>query len=389
MNKPQIILATVGGVVGVVILAVGYLTIVTMGAASESAEKLEKMQNDYTRIFKTADPFPNAENKEILEANLDKARKWEKTLLDIIRKGEYVPESKQKTPGYFSNKRQEMIERLTKNAPKGPDGKSVAVEGLTFGFDKYKDGTPASKNDVPRLMEQLTLIDNLVQLLYDAEIDRLKAVRREEFEDAAIGEEEEENSSSRRSSRRSSRSRSASSTTTNSGGPVAIEPYEQGVVETKRQRFEFVFDARQDAFMTVLNEIGTMEPYAMVSKLSFVKASEDYRPPVDEKKEDKKSRRSRDEELEQEQKSLIINVRPPSRTSRLVSGELREAPITVTMTVDVFTFISDEQEETEDYDEEDSENLDDEANDEDALEEDEDASETNDSTSEDESNADF
>ena len=41
---------------------------------------------------------------------------------------------------YFKNKREAMISHLTETAPKGLDGKSVAVEGLTFGFDKYKDG---------------------------------------------------------------------------------------------------------------------------------------------------------------------------------------------------------------------------------------------------------
>ena len=346
MNKPQIILAATGGIFVIAILIVGFFTVNAVSAASESAEKLEKTQKEYSRIFKTANPFPSEENRKVLEENRDEARKWEQSLLKIIRAGEYKAESKQKNPGYFSNKRQEMIERLTATAPKGPDGKSVAVEGLTFGFDKYKDGAPASKNNVPRLMMQLSMIDNLVQLLYAAEIDKLKAVRREEFEDVASGEEEETTTTSRRSSRRSSRSnRASAATTTNSGGPVAIEPFEQGVVPVDRQRFEFVFDARQDALMKVLNAIGTMEPYALVSKLSFVKSGEDYRPPVDEKKEEKKSsRRSRSEEDFEEQPATgIINVRPPSRTSRLVSGVLREAPVTVTMTIDVFTFTSDEE----------------------------------------------
>ncbi len=295
MNKPQTILAVTGGVIGLLLIGVGYFTITSIGAASESSEKLEKLQKDYSRIFKTANPFPNAENKEILENNCERAKNWENNLLKIIREGEYVPESKQKNPGYFSNKRQEMIERLTVNAPKGPDGKSVAVEGLTFGFDKYKDGLPASKNDVPRLMKQLTMIDNIVQLLYDAEIDKLKAVRREEFEDAST---EEEETTSRRSSRRS-RGRS-SATTTNSGGPVAIEPFEQGAIPVDRQRFEFVFDARQESFMKIMNAIGTMKPYAIVSKLSFVKSGEDYRPPVDEKKDEKRaSRRAQSEDFEE------------------------------------------------------------------------------------------
>ena len=347
MKRPQIILAIAGGLVGVVLLSVGYSTIGSVSAASDSAEKLEKMQRDYSRVFKTANPFPNEENKEILEKNLEQAREWEKKLLTIIREGEYKPESKQTNAGYFSNKRQEMIERLTTTAPKGPDGKSVAVEGLTFGFDKYKDGAPASKNDVPRLMEQLTLIDGLVQLLYDAEIDRLKAVRREEFEDTASEGDEDEEATTRRSSRRSSRGGRSNQTATNSGGSVAIEPFEEGVVPAERQRFEFVFDARQDSLMKVLNAIGTMEPYTIVSKLSFTKAGEDYRPPVDEKKEEKRaSRRNRTDELsETTQTPIIVNVRPPGRTSRLVSGKLREAPVTVSMTVDVFKFKMDEQEE--------------------------------------------
>lgn len=357
MKKPQIILVSVGVILGLALLIGIVQAINSVNAASESAKKLEKAQKDYVRIYKTSNPFPNQENKEILEENRDNARDWEQSLLKIIRAGEYKAESKQTNPGYFSNKRQEMIERLTSTAPKGPDGKSVAVEGLTFGFDKYKDGAPASKNNVPRLMMQLSMIDNFVQLLYTAEIDKLKAVRREEFEDVASSDEEETSTTSRRSSRRSLRGgRATAATTTNSGGPVEIEPFEQGVVPVDRQRFEFVFDARQDALMKILNAIGTMEPYALVSKLSFTKAGEDYRPPVDEKKEDKKStRRSRNEEAVEEQTTGIINVRPPSRTSRLVSGVLREAPVTVTMTVDVFTFIADEEEVNSEEDSEETE----------------------------------
>ena len=74
MKRPQIILAIAGGLVGVVLLSVGYSTIGSVSAASDSAEKLEKIQRDYSRVFKIADPFPNEENKEILEKNLEKAR---------------------------------------------------------------------------------------------------------------------------------------------------------------------------------------------------------------------------------------------------------------------------------------------------------------------------
>lgn len=369
MNKPQMILAVSGGVIGVLILAVGIFTVNAVSAASSSAEKLEKTQKEYARIFKTSNPFPNEENKQIIEKNRDQAKKWEKNLLSIFRKGEYVAKSKQTNPGYFSNEREKMIERLTEKAPKGPDGKTILVEGITFGFDKYKDGVPALKSNVPRLMEQLTYIEALVEVLYDAEIDKLKAVRREEFEDVVDGGEETESAPVRRSSRRSSRS---TSTTVNSGGPVAIEPFEQGVVPFSRQRFEFVFDARQDALMKVLNNIGTMEPYAIVSKLSFVKAGEDYRPPVDEKKEEKKSRRrSRDvEEEEESANTVVLKVRPPSRTSRLVSGELREVPVTVTMTVDVFKYDQPEDEELDEFSGEEDEAIVDEASSEEVIDED-------------------
>lgn len=338
MKTPRIILGIIGGLTGLALIIIGYFTINSMNEASESAENLEKVKNDYARIFKTANPFPNEENKEILAKNNEKLAKWEKELLQIVKEGEYAPESKN-----FIREREEMIKRLTDNAPIGTDGKSVAVEGLMFGFDKYSNGEPvSSQDDVPRLMKQLVLIESFVQILYDAKIDQLKAVRREEFEDKSA-----ENGNSSKRSSRSSRNRS-SNAPINSGGNVEVEPFDQGVVPVERERFEFVFDARQDSLLTILNSIGAMKPFAMVSELSFEKSKDDYIPPVEEKKESKRSRRrSRNiEEVEEQTEQIIVNVRPPSRTSRLVSGELHEAPVTVTMAVDVFTF--DPQEDTSD-----------------------------------------
>ncbi len=356
MNKPQMIFASAGAVVGVLLLAVGYFTFNSTIEASESTEQLEALRQEYSRIFKTANPFPNQENKEVLEQNLENAQNWEESLLAIFREGEYTPENQNEslTPGYFKNKREAMISHLTETAPKGLDGKSVAVEGLTFGFDKYKDGAPASKQHVSRLLQQLVFIENLVQVLYDSGIDKLKAVRREEFEDAELNEDGEEDSAPRRSRRRSSRSRPSSSTTVNSGGPVEIVPFEPGVVPMDRQRFEFVFDVRQEAFMKVLNGISTMQPYALISELSFEKSADDFRPLVEEKPDDKK-RRGRSDDSEEFGEEEVPTMSSKTRTGRLASGKLHEAPITVTMTVDVFTYKPDESEyemdEEEYYDE--------------------------------------
>ena len=75
MTKSQTILVSVGVVFILALLGAAYITIQSVSKASESAEKLEKVKKDYARIFKTANPFPNEENKEILEKNLEQARK--------------------------------------------------------------------------------------------------------------------------------------------------------------------------------------------------------------------------------------------------------------------------------------------------------------------------
>lgn len=361
MDKSKIILLATGGVVGLIIIVMGIFTVSSMNTEAESAKELKEVVQKYKNINK-AKPYPNKDNLKQLEKNLEIAETNSRKLIEQIQEGGYVINSKQGTPGFFGNERSEMISRLTENAPESSDGTSVAVAGLTFGFDKYKEDIPDGKN-VSRLMQQLTMIEQLVNILYKAEIDKLQAVRREEFEDVVSAEEEEEEEyTSRRSSRRSRGRSSSSSGVVNSGGPVKIEPFEQGVVETDRQRFEFEFLATQDSLSKVLNSIVQMKPYALVSKLSFEKADgkTDYTPPETEKKEDEGKGRSRRNVREQSPEELLANATYNfSRTSRLVSGRLREAPIKVKMAVDVFTFISDQNEEAmEDNFDEDSDDFD-------------------------------
>ena len=82
--------------------------------------------------------------------------------------------------------------------------------------------------------------------------------------------------------------------------------------------------------------IDAMKPYACVSGLSMSKVSDDVVFP-DEAQEKDAARRRGDEEFGADEKApqQLGPPKPPPRASRMVSGPLREAPVSVTVFVDV------------------------------------------------------
>ena len=89
----------------------------------------------------------------------------------------------------------------------------------------------------------------------------------------------------------------------------------------------------------MLNKLNEMRPFAVVSSLSFEKQGQDVVFPDEEKEEAQASGRRREAATPAPAAPAVINARPAPRTARLVSGPLRERPIRVNMTVDVYSIL--------------------------------------------------
>lgn len=342
MKKSRLIVICCASAAAVASVALVVLAALGFGKAGEAAERADKAVSAIDKVYKR-NPFPSEENIDRAATNAAKRAEWTQKLAAAIDAGSY-PAARAMTPGDFNRMREKAIETMTKAAPEGEDGKPAIPDNFAFGFDRYASGDPAKKVHVERLVRQLRTMEALVGIIYDAGIVRFEGAGREAFEDAS---EDSGHSSGSRGSR------DYFSATASGAITVLPLPPPSGPVPMQRDRFEFQFAAREGALVSILDAIDSMRPFAMVTALALEKTQ--TRPdvvfPDDEASKraraggddsSRRGRRRRGAQAEEEAAAAPaaaagLNERPAPRSARLVSGPLREAPVRVSMTVDVFS----------------------------------------------------
>ncbi|MGN0845159.1 MAG: hypothetical protein ACI4QT_08070 [Kiritimatiellia bacterium] len=363
MKSIKIILGAVGGVTAVAVIGIGVFAFLRSQAATEARGTMQQQANQLRKLYEK-DVFPSQENIETAQKNRDETYRFVRALRDEMKRG-MIPVDRKKTPGDFSNIRMATISSLLEDAPIGTgDAKVVDNSQATpfqFGFDRYKDGIPAEKRDVPRLLTQLRMMDKLVRVLYDSGIVSLEAVAREEFEggspasvDAASEAPRVRGRGGRARGARAAAALAVTKPVLPAGAPEDLTC----------ERFMFRFQTRESGLIAALNKLNEMRPFAVVSDLAFEKLGEDVVFP-DEQKETAASESAKGAASSRPARSPrgaavpaaaeatapAIRERPAPRTARLVSGPLRERPVRVTLTVDIYSILppvrqgSDEREE--------------------------------------------
>ena len=333
MRKQKLAL-TVGGAISLVlVVATAVITATGVGAASRNRQEMLSTSGRLSSFYDKK-PFPSDENIGAEEVNKRLFQEQYAALAEAVKTNAVVVEGEH-SPGSFRLTCEETISALRRAAPKAESGESVIAPDFYFSFDRYdpsKGGIPAAKGHVPRLLRQLQMVDRLVRTLYAAEVLKIESVRREEFDTGAASSGGEE--APRRGGRASRR---ASSAADSSGFSLEMNPapLEDAPVDMDRQRFGFVFLAREASLFATLNALNAMWPFTQVSGLQIVKTGPDVVFPA------KAEVKAKDEDP---LKASGIKAPPAGRTSRIVSGALREAPVKVQMTVDVFTFEKPRQE---------------------------------------------
>lgn len=364
MKSIKIILGVVGGVTAVAVIVIGVFAFLSSQDATEKRGTMQQQANQLRKLYEK-DVFPSKENIETAQKNRDETRKFVQALRNEMKRG-MIPVDRKKTPGDFSNIRMATISSLLEDAPVGTgDAKVVDNSQATpfqFGFDRYKEGIPAEKRDVPRLLTQLRMMDKLVRVLYDSGIVSLEAVAREQFEGDSPASADAA-SDSPRVRGRGGRGRGARAAATALVVTKPVLPAD-APEDLACERFMFRFQTRESGLIAALNKLNEMRPFAVVSDLAFEKLGEDVVFP-DEQKEDAASaspkgvasprtprtQRGAAAPAAEVAAAPSIRERPAPRTARLVSGPLRERPVRVTLTVDVYSILpparqgSDEREE--------------------------------------------
>lgn len=289
--------------------------------------ELNSSEADLRRFYK-ADPFPSEENIEQQRENLVVLGEELDSLLDSLSTGQVdPPEWKQPTVFMtaFWETRRDLLARGKTLGIQIPDG---------VGMDRYLPGTPPAPDDVPRLVQQLTIIRKLCDILYAARISRLVQVSRDEFESGMPAGRVSPGGPAGVMGRRLVGSIDDGMGSPGSG-PLDEAARQAGTMADGAQfatfRFVLVFEAKEDVLVDVLNRLAANEMFVVVHSLE-VRAPDGQ------------------VQVRRPEAAPVTAVLPgvaaaggadtpaedPPIDSRVVSG--RENPMTVKMEIDVYRF---------------------------------------------------
>ena len=333
-------------VVALIVVASGYVIFAGLGKSNDALKSRKAGLDNLTTTYENADPFPNEDNIRQMRDNIGIVSNGFETLLADL--GEGVALAPVDNSAVFSSRREEVLGKLTADAPVGNSGARIVPEGFMFGFEAYRDGHMATLDLVPRLLLQLDMIDALVREMYASHSLSLSSVEREVFETAAgSGDGEEEESSRRRGRRGGRRDRSEDS---DSGGADvdAQGDLRDFPVPLNRQKFHFVFDAKEESLVELLNRLAAMPMYVAVTRLDIEKvgvdvASAEAAPGGSSDHPGRAGRsgrfggrRGRAEATPEPISTEAPEASPSGRLARLFSGHNLESPVRVQLDVEVY-----------------------------------------------------
>lgn len=322
----------IAGAIAVVVMVavVGFLLYGEIGTFNEVSGKLDLSKQQLERPYHS-NPFPSPENVEREKANVDALNTWFKNLTDDLRKGEMrVPE---KNPGTLLKFMQETQKDLIKDAKS--HGTALPGGNFLFGFQRYDMGAIPAPTHVPRLTEQLTVIDMISRMLFESGAKELIQVTRREFEEPA-------NQPGHGRQFLSQVAPSASKT-------PAVKPSEK-LYET--DHFSFEFKAKEMAIIEFLNRLSKHGVFIAVTSLEIEREGLDVLPAPTSDLDAKAlgSPKKTEEQAEQKApeadaaKPVLVRAKLfPDRDDRQVCGPPLEKPMNVKVELDVYRFPQQDQ----------------------------------------------
>lgn len=206
-------------------------------------------------------PFPSEENIGMEMEHLQKLRQELTELIADLADGQVEPV--QTAPLRFVEMFRETTRRLTDRA----EEVDVSLPSeFAFGFQRHRAGVLPNPADVPRLIQQLAIIEQLANVLYEARVNAIRAVERQAFES-------------------SDTLATAPAPGVPRGGlwgdaaptPVADQqresPLKVGLLTDDAiyasMRFTLEFTARENALLTVLNQLAAHRMFIIINQVDL------------------------------------------------------------------------------------------------------------------------
>ncbi len=257
-------------------------------------------------------PFPSAINRK---QELENIKEIQQELLDLqSAMGAEQVEPVGQSPArfmtqFFETKDRRLLARAVDQNIKIP-------RGFDFGFGRHIKGDLPAPQDVPRLTQQLKIVETLCNLMFSCKISGMTAIFREEFEADALG----------------GSARPATSAPGDGSMNRNVVDAMAGTIPPGqlygRWHFAFQFTARDSAVMKLLNALANSGVFVTITRLEIN---------GDEKLFDRKEGVAETAKLVETADGVPAVKEPPkSRDERVVCG--REAILTVKMELDVYQF---------------------------------------------------
>jgi len=283
MKTAKIIVSVACAIGAVMFLAAGIVLYRGICRFNTAREDLEKVKRNLASYYE-APIFPSRENVVRELANAKQADAWFDELMATLRRGNV--ESDERSPSKFINVSETVRRRLTDEAKTAGTDLPSAAQAFAFGFDRYSGtGTLPKPQDVPRLTEQLVIVNRICLVMFKNRVKAVTKIERDEFEDASEAgqvtggpEAAPRRRSSRRSAGRSGAAGPDADMTPKSSRQQAGTIGENDLFA--RFHFALEFRAKASALVDLLNELSAHSMFVVVTSLSLSKPSPELVPEV-------------------------------------------------------------------------------------------------------------
>ena len=254
MNRTRIIFAGLLVALFALLAAGGFALVRRTAAAREAREQRDAAFTRLAALFQS-NPFPDAGNADRMNSQVQRLGQMRAAMTNALAQRD-VPLPELSPSRFIQDLQTALRDRLQARAPI-VEGSRVIPEGFAFGFDRYlaANAPMPAEADVPRLAQQLVMVENLVNEVYASQVSALRGIEREVFE-AADGTAPETGAA-----RPGDRARAGAS----------------GLYRS--QRFRLVVEGRQSTIGDLLNRIAAMPMFVVVQDVEMLKKGEDLRPP--------------------------------------------------------------------------------------------------------------
>lgn len=320
--KRKILLGAAGLVLAVLILVPAFLLYQGISRFSDTETRLKRSVAELKQHY-ARDPFPARENVERLKESARVLDEWYDSLVEALSEGQ--KEVEDKSPTAFMGLLSDVENRLEQIAGK----RDIKIpEGFAFGFERYDGGIPPSPDDVPRLTQQLAIVELVSRVLFAAGVDELNRVRREEFEKSSTVAAPAARGSSRTGRRRSPRSRE----------PEEEKPAARAASSELYDVLHFgvQFKAGEEALLKALNLLARVKVFVVVSSLELQTQGPDIGVRIATGVEGSGGLAGAERAVEVPMGVDLEHL--PPRRERLVCGPRLAEPMVVNLEMDVYRF---------------------------------------------------